>query len=287
MEAKANYKFVGLITIVLLAGLVITSLWLSFGFDKKRYKTYLVYMGEAVSGLNDESLVKYNGVKVGFISGIEINKEDPQQVKLYLKIEEGTPITVSTQASLISQGITGNNFLGLSAMTSTTELLKPMPGQKYPVITYKSSFFKQLETTIEEVSKGLKELINEKNTKNLSETINNLKEFTNVFAKNSKDIEKVLRDFPLLMTELRESVNKFTDMSEDVSNASDNFSTTMLAGRNAIDKINQQAIPPTVTLLRRLDVIAANLEELSVELRKNPSVIIRGAAPRKTSTSIC
>lgn len=281
MEAKANYKFVGLITIILLAGLIIVSLWLSFGFDKKRYKTYLVYMGEAVSGLNDDSQVKFNGVKVGYISGIEINKKDPQQVKLYLKIEEGTPITVSTQASLISQGITGNNFLGLSALTPTTELLQAMPGEKYPVITYKSSFFKQLETTIEEVSKGMKELISEKNTKNLSITINNLTEFSQVFARNSKEMDKVLHEFPLLMSELRESVAKFTDMSMDVSNASDNFSTTMLAGRNALDKINQQAIPPTVTLLRRLDVIAANLEELSVELRNNPSIIVRGAAPRR------
>lgn len=282
MEAKANYRFVGLVTIALMTSLIITSLWLSFGFDKKRYKTYLVYMGEAVSGLNDESLVKFNGVKVGYISGIEINKKDPQQVKLYLKIEEGTPITVSTQASLISQGITGNNFLGLSAVTPTIELLKTLPGEKYPVIPYKSSFFKQLETTIEEVSKGMKELVNENNTKNLSKTISNITVLSDTFAKNSKDIEKVMHDFPLLMSELRESVAKFTDMSVDVSNATDSFSSTMLAGRNTIDKINQQAIPPLVTVLRRLDVIAANLEELSVELRKNPSVVVRGSAPRRT-----
>lgn len=281
MEAKANYKFVGLITIILLAGLITTSLWLSFSFDKKRYKTYVVYMGEAVSGLNEDSQVKFNGVKVGFISGIQINKQDPQQVKLFLKIEEDTPITVSTQATLISQGITGNNYLGLAATTSTTERLKAQPGEKYPVIVYKSSFFKQLETTIDEVSKGMKALISENNTKNLSITINNLTEISQAFAKNSKEIEKVLHDFPLLMQELREGVAKFTDMSEDVSNASDSFSSTMLAGRNTIDKINQQAIPPAITLLRRLDQIAANLEELSIEMRKNPSVVIRGTAPRK------
>ncbi len=281
MEAKANYKFVGLITIILLVGLLTTSLWLSFGFDKKRYNTYVVYMGEAVSGLNEESQVKFNGVKVGYIGGIEIDKKDPQQVKLYLKIEEGTPITISTQASLISQGITGNNFLGLSASTPTTQPLKALPGEKYPIIIYKSSFLKQLENTIEDVSQGMKELINEKNTKNLSIAINNLTEVSNVFAKNSKDIEKVLHDFPLLMKEIREGVAKFTDMSEDVSNASDSFSATMLAGRNTIDKINQQAIPPAVILIRRLETIAANLEDLSIELRKNPSVIVRGTAPRK------
>ena len=282
MEAKTNYKFVGLATIILLAGLLTASLWLSFGFDQKRYKTYVVYMGEAISGLNEESQVKFNGVKVGYIGKIEISKRDPQQVKLFLKIQEGTPITVSTRASLVSQGITGNNFLGLTALTPTTVPLKATPGEKYPVITYKSSFFKQLESTIEEVSMGMKELISEKNIKNLSTAIDNLTKVSNAFAKNSKDIEDTLKEFPVLMREVRESVTKFGDMSEDVSNASDSFSSTMLAGRITIDKLNQQAIPPAIDLIRRLDIIAANLEQMSVAMRKNPSVMVRGSAPRKS-----
>lgn len=282
MEAKTNYKFVGLATIILLAGLLTASLWLSFGFDKKRYKTYVVYMGEAVSGLNDESQVKFNGVKVGYIGKIQINKRDPQQVKLFLKIQEGTPITVSTRASLVSQGITGNNFLGLTALTPTTVPLKAVPGEKYPVITYKSSFFKQLESTIEEVSMGMKELISEKNIKNLSQSIDNLTKVSDAFAKNSKDIEAILKEFPVLMREIRDSVTKFGDMSEDVSNASDSFSSTMLAGRITIEKLNQQAIPPAIDVIRRLDIIAANLEQMSVDMRKNPSIIVRGSAPRKS-----
>lgn len=281
MEAKTNYKFVGLATIILLAGLLTASLWLSFGFDKKRYKTYVVYMAEAVSGLTEESQVKFNGVKVGYINSIEISKLDPQQVKLYLKIQDGTPVTVSTKASLVSQGITGNNFLGLSAETPTTVRLKASPGEKYPVIAYKSSFFKQLENTVAEVSEGMKQLISEKNTKNLSIAIENLTKVSNTFANNSKDIEDTLKEFPLLMKEIRDSVTKFADMSEDVSNASDSFSSAMLAGRVTIDKINNQAIPPAVVLLRRLDTIAANLEQMSVELRNNPSVLVRGSAPRK------
>lgn len=281
MEAKTNYKLVGVATIILLAGLLTASLWLSFGFDKKRYKTYVVYMAEAVSGLNEESQVKFNGVKVGYINSIQISKRDPQQVKLYLKIQEGTPITVSTHASLISQGITGNNYLGLTAETPTTVPLKALPGEKYPIIAYRSSFFKQLEDTVTEVSHGMKKLINDKNTKNLSIAIENLTKVSDVFAKNTKDIEDTLKEFPILMKEIRDSVTKFSDMSEDVSNASDSFNSAMLAGRITIDKINNQAIPPIIVLLHRLDAIAANLEQVSVELKRNPSVLVRGSAPRK------
>lgn len=282
MESKTNYTFVGLMTLILLVGLLVAGLWLSVGFDRKQYNTYVVYMGENVSGLNDDSQVKFNGVKVGSISGIEIEKYNPKQVKLYLSIQDGTPITISTQATLISQGITGNNYLGLTSLTETTEPLKALPGQKYPVIAYKASFFNQLEVTVEKLSLSIKDLLNKENTDNLSKAINNLATITDAFAKNSTQIEKALNDFPKLMSEIQVSVTKFSDMSENVSDASDRLSTTMIAGRNAIDKISQQAIPPAVTFLRRLDLIAANLEQLSINLRQNPSIVIRGSAPRKT-----
>lgn len=281
MESKTNYTIVGLTVLILLAGLITAGLWLSVGFDQSKYNTYVVYMEEAVSGLSEDSLVKFNGVKVGSISEIELNKADPQQVKILLKIQEGTPISISTQATLIAQGITGTTYLGLTATSSTTVPLEIKPGEQYPVIPYKSSFLNQLEKTIEDLSVSMKRILNKENTKNLSKALANLQTITNVFAKNSKAINQSLHDFPELITEIRNSVGRFSDMSHDVASAGKQLNVTMKAGRNAIDKISQQAIPPAVVLLRRLDLIAANLEQVSVELRANPSVIIRGSAPPK------
>lgn len=281
MESKTNYTVVGLTVIILLTGLLTAGLWLSTGFDQKKYNYYTVYMEEAVSGLSEDSLVKFNGVKVGSISEIELNKTDPQQVKIILKIQEGTPISVSTQATLIAQGITGTTYLGLSATSPSTMPLMAKPGDKYPIIPYKSSFLNQLETTIGEVSDSMKRILSEENTKNLSKSLANLEKVTEVFAKNNKAINQTLNNLPGLITELRNSVGYFTKMSNDVAKAGKQLNVTMKSGRNAIDKISQQAIPPAVILLKRLDLIAANLEQVSVELRQNPSVIIRGAAPPK------
>ena len=79
--------------LVLAGCLLAGGLWLSVGFDRKAYDLYTVYVPEPVSGLGDDSIVKYNGVKVGVVSKIELNQFDPQQVRLELKIEEGTHIT--------------------------------------------------------------------------------------------------------------------------------------------------------------------------------------------------
>lgn len=281
MESKANYTIVGLTVVILLAGLLTAGLWLSVGFDQKKYNDYIVYMEEAVSGLNEDSLVKFNGVKVGNISDIELNPADPQKVKIIVKIQEGTPITISTQATLIAQGITGTTYLGLSATSPSTVPLEAKPGEQYPVIPYKPSFLNQLEKTIDDISVSMKSILSKENTENLSKTLDNLEVISTVFANNNKALNKALQEFPALISEIRNSVGRFSDMSHDVATAGKQLNSTMKAGRNAIDKISQQAIPPAVILLRRLDLIAANLEQLSIELKQNPSVIIRGTAPPK------
>ena len=70
-------------------------------------------------------------------------------------------------------------------------------------------------------------------------------------------------------------------MADDVSVAGKQFTKTMKAGKNSIDQISQQTVPPAVILLRRLDVIAANLEKMSAQMRENPAIIVRGSAPPK------
>ena len=281
MESKTNYFAVGLTVLLLTAGLIIAGLWLSVGFDQQKYNTYVVYMREAVSGLTIESPVKFNGVKVGYIDKIELNDANPQQVTLYLQITEATPVTISTQATLVAQGITGTTFLGLTASTPTTILLQKKPGERYPIIPYKPSFFNQLETNIEELSKSIKRVFDEKNTQNIKKSLANLQEITSVIEQNSENLNSSLQDLPKLIRNLKDSVLQFNKMSTDVAAAGVQLSDTMKAGRNSIDKISQQAIPPAVILLRRLDLIAANLEKVSADMRQNPAVIIRGSAPPK------
>ncbi len=281
MESKTNYTLVGLTVLILTAGLLTASIWLSIGFDRKKYNTYLVYACEAVSGLSEESLVKYNGVKVGNVQKIEINPYDPQQVRIELSLVEGTPITISTQATLINQGITGNTYLGLSATSPSPIPLQKTPGEPYPVIPYKRSFFGQLEKNINDVSTSIKRVFDKENTNAVKKILTNLETVSNVFAENKDDLNKGLKDIPELIDSLKNTVIKFRTMSDHMSAAGKQVSVTMKAGKNTIDKISQEALPPMVILLQRLDLIAANLEKVSAEIRRNPSVVIRGAAPPK------
>ena len=281
MESKTNYTVVGLIVLILSASLLSAGLWLSVSFDRKKYDIYTVYMREAASGLSDDSIVKYNGVKVGLVNKIELNQFDPQEVRIQLKIVEGTPITTSTHATLINQGITGTTYLGLSASSPSLFPLQKTPGEPFPVIPYTPSFFSQLEKNINEVSIGIKRIFDKENAEALKKSLLNLQKVTDVVAKNDDKLDQMIQDLPKLINDLKISVRKFNGMADNMSSAGKSVSSTMDAGKSSIDKITQQALPPIVLLMQRLDLIAANLEKVSDQVRQNPAVIIRGNTPPK------
>ncbi|KTD83086.1 MlaD family protein [Legionella waltersii] len=302
MESKTNYTIVGLIVLILTAGLLSAGLWLSVGLNKKEYVFYTVYLRESAAGLSVESPVKYNGVQVGYVKAIKLNKFDPRQVEITLSIEKGTPITTSTSATLISQGITGVTYVGLSAGSSDLTPLQKMPGEPYAVIPAKPSLLNQLDMILKEVSENVSKvstqaqrIFNEENAANLKKSIANIEQITEAFANNTKSIDsslknidvfmvnlsKVSKDFPEVVKDFKTGVKKFESLADSMSTAGKSVTKTMDSGKTAMDKLSQQTIPPAVTLLQRLNLIAANLEKVSDEMRQNPSVVIRGTKPPK------
>ncbi|AOW51440.1 TPA: MCE family protein [Legionella pneumophila subsp. pneumophila] len=302
MESKTNYTIVGLAVLILTAGLLSAGLWLSVGFNQKEYTSYTVYLKESVSGLSIESPVKFNGVQVGYVKEIKLNKNDPRQVELLLNIEKSTPITTSTSATLISQGITGVTYVGLSAGSSELTPLRKMPGEPYPVIPSKPSLLNQLDAVLKEVAENVgavsekaQLIFNEENADNVRKSLANIERITEIIADKGQTIDsslnnldvfvanmaKASKQFPQLIKDLKTGISKFKSLADNMSAAGKDVSKTMIAGKNTIDQISQQAIPPAVILLRRLNAISANLEKISNEMRQNPSVIIRGTKAPK------
>ncbi|CCD06143.1 TPA: MlaD family protein [Legionella pneumophila] len=302
MESKTNYTIVGLAVLILTAGLLSAGLWLSVGFNQKEYTSYTVYLKESVSGLSVESPVKFNGVQVGYVKEIKLNKNDPRQVELLLNIEKSTPITTSTSATLISQGITGVTYVGLSAGSSELTPLRKMPGEPYPVIPSKPSLLNQLDAVLKEVAENVgavsekaQLIFNEENADNVRKSLANIERITEIIADKGQTIDsslnnldvfvanmaKASKQFPQLIKDLKTGISKFKSLADNMSAAGKDVSKTMIAGKNTIDQISQQAIPPAVILLRRLNAISANLEKVSNEMRQNPSVIIRGTKAPK------
>lgn len=274
MESNSHYTVVGLSVLLLLAGLIIAGIWLSIGFSKLGYNYYTIYMTESVSGLSVDSLVKYNGVKVGIVKKIELSPTYPDVVKIIIAIDSKTPLSSHTYATLITQGITGATSLGLGFSKNNLGSLRRVAGEPYPIIASKPSLYSEIETTLHDLSSTIKRILTKENISNLSQILLNLKNVTNIIDDNNKNIDKTLKDLPL-------AINKFEHMVDSITIASDEVKNTMKSGKEGFDKITRQAIPPTILFLRRLDGIADNLEQISGQIKQNPSVIIRGTTPPK------
>ncbi len=251
MEGKVNYTIVGLMVIILTTAFITCALWLSIGFNQKSYKIYAVYMHETVSGLNEESPVKYNGVPVGQVKIIEINHQNPQQVRLLLEIEDSTLITMSTVAMLISQGITGTTYVGLTATSSDLQPLKQLPNEPYPIIASRPSLFYQLDKVLKEVSENIN-----------SVSIEVKKIFDN---KNAMHIKHILNNTDIIMRDLSKSTYVLPKITQDFD--------------MSLHKIQSIAIPSTITFINKLNTIASQLEQLSKNINQNPSIILRGSTP--------
>ena len=124
MERNANYALVGLISTILLIAMIVFLFWLANVAFSQRYDTYDVVFHGAVTGLSRGGDVQFNGIKVGEVSDIKLDASDPNIVHASARVRSDTPVRVDSAASLEPQGITGVNYIQITAGTPSKPLLK-------------------------------------------------------------------------------------------------------------------------------------------------------------------
>ncbi|WP_068878627.1 MlaD family protein, partial [Phenylobacterium sp. CCH9-H3] len=124
MERNANYALVGLSTLILTVALVVFVVWLARLRINAEYDLYDIVFQGPVRGLNEGGEVHFNGIKVGEVSKIALDKFNPRNVIARVRVTEDVPIRVDSYATLEPQGITGLNYVQITAGTGTRPLLK-------------------------------------------------------------------------------------------------------------------------------------------------------------------
>ena len=268
MEGKINYTAVGVFVIGLIVAGMMIFFWLELRKHNQTYDTYVVYLHEDVSGLSVDGAVRYNGVPVGFVKSIGLVPSNSQLVRVIVSIESETPINVSTVATLMSQGITGVDYLGLSSEQVDAPPLLLHPGEEYPVIPSKPSLLVQLSKVLPELANNISKLSNsisavfdEKNRTAIAATLQNIQGFTKTLNLRS---DALITNMQAMLADTRNTM-KLAD-------------GTLIVGRTTMNNISQQILPPTQQALQKLNAIEVNLQTLTNALKRDPSVIVRGSA---------
>lgn len=145
METRARYVLVGIFTLLSLLAALGFILWLAKVQIDRTYAQYDIRF-DSVAGLGVASSVQYNGVDVGKVLTIALDRDDPALVRVRIEIYASTPVRVDTTATLASQGVTGVSFVALEGGSADAESLRtPGPGG-VPVILSKPSLVQGLIT---------------------------------------------------------------------------------------------------------------------------------------------
>lgn len=295
---KNNRYFVaGLFIIITTTSMIFIGFWLAFGLKDVKYDTYIARFNESVTGLNVNAAINYNGVNVGKVKSISIDKENPSIVIVVMQIQQGIPIYNTTYASLVPQGITGQVFITLSLSKELTKfLIKPAISPPYPVVNTKPSFLtdivNQMSTVAEQVSQistRVARIISDDNVQKINHIVTNVEDISNALATSSQNIYQSIESLNIILKNAATSSQQLNQIADNVNHgakavakASEDVSRTLTSFNNqTLQGVNNILLPQITQTLESLHQTSAQLSELFKKMNQNPSMLIRGELPRK------
>lgn len=146
METRARFVLIGLFTVLGFLGMLGFILWLAKVQLDRAYAQYDILFG-TVDGLSQNAPVRYNGIDVGTVLTIALDRDDPSLVRVRIEVSATTPIRTNTVAKLTSQGVTGVSYVSLEGTSAEADWLRAVPPEPVPVIRSEKSVVQDLMTT--------------------------------------------------------------------------------------------------------------------------------------------
>jgi phospholipid/cholesterol/gamma-HCH transport system substrate-binding protein len=244
MERNAHYAAIGLATLVLFLGLILFVVWLARFQFAKEYDVYDIVFYGPVRGLSEGGEVHFNGIKVGEVTNLQLDAKNPNKVIARARLQAGVPIKTDSRAMLEPQGITGVNYVQITAGSPKARLLRAgLPEEAIPVIMSQPSPFSELLQGSGTVLASAVEALNRVN-RVLSD--DNIAAFSNT-VKNVDEITAELKARKALIAKTETAI-------ENAGRAAAEFEALSRSGRNMLEGDGARAL--------------ANLERASKELEQ-------------------
>ena len=310
MDNKVNYVIVGAFVSVLGAAILLVVLWLGKSDYRGVYDRYYTYMQESVAGLSINSTVKYRGVEVGRVKDIQLNPENPEEVRLTLDILHATPIKTDTVAVLETQGLTGLATVNLNGGSRESPALERAQGQEYPVIKTGPSLFFRLDMAISRLlsDQGLTKLlanvnllsqnatamVDEENRATIKQILKDLSDITRTVADQSERVnsglvsasnaaenvarmtETLNKQMPVLLERVNKSAVALQTMTEELAHTGRSVRSAVQESRPDIEQFTRQTLSETGALVTELRQLTGTLQRVARQLEQEPNSLVLG-----------
>jgi phospholipid/cholesterol/gamma-HCH transport system substrate-binding protein len=221
MERNAHYALVGLISVVLVMATIIFVFWLARFQFTRQYDVYDVDFKGPVRGLSSGGEVYFNGIKVGQVIKLSLDKLDPNRVVARIRTSSDAPVREDSLATLEPLGITGVNYIQISAGTVSKPLLKDtVPSNTVPVIHTKEGALESLlqgggdvlTRTVEALDR-VNKLLSDKNIASVSDTLSDVQSV----ADEIKSQKQMLADLDTTIKSLDQTSEHIQQLSDSAN----------------------------------------------------------------------
>ena len=304
METRAHYVAVGAFVLVVLSGILISTLWLARIQFKAEYKYYETDVPGPVTGLGSGAVVRLNGIEVGRVIRMEQDPKDPQFVRLLLQVRNTVEIRKDAVASLETLGLTGVGYVEISGGTLNSPLLEVEAGQEYPTIASRASSLQQVFNNAPElvarlivIADRVATVLDDKNRQAISETLANIRDTTAVLKDHKQDIGLLIDDGKQAMQHLMTASSTLQDMLgrldrtsgrvdglvtdadaavQQAAKLASDLDTIVVSSKPGLHDLTTNGVNQLNQLLIDARHLVASLDRVSAALERDPSRFLFG-----------
>lgn len=307
MERNANYALVGMATLLLFLGLVAFVFWLARFQLAKQFDLYDINFVGPVRGISEGGEVHFNGIKVGEVTKIALDKTNPANVVATVRVTSDVPIRTDSYATLEPQGITGVNYIQITGGSAGKPLLKStVPIGVRPVLASHGSAISDLlqgsgtvlAATVETLTR-VNRLLSDANINSISDTMRNV----DSVSQELRDRKTVIADADNAVKSIdqaAQSLKQLSDTSQqmvggdgkralhDVADAAGEIKATAAEAHQMIVSLKGPTGDFADTGLPQLTRAAASLQQTSDslnrlvnEIEQNPQLLVAKPQPKE------
>jgi phospholipid/cholesterol/gamma-HCH transport system substrate-binding protein len=300
MEKNANYALVGAASLILFIGLVVFVVWLARLQFNRDYDLYDILFQGPVRGLSQGGEVHFNGIKVGEVTKIALDRSNATRVIARIRVTSDVPIRVDSYATLEPQGITGVNYVQITAGSPSKPLLKnTVPNNEIPVIRSQRSTLSDLlegggtvlSRTIEALDR-VNRVLSDQNIKTFSTALADTQAVTAELRERKAivaDLQKAVQDIDATAQQLnnfttnanqmldgdgRRALKNIADTSAEAKTAAATANAMLAKMQGPTTQFAADGLPQLSATLLQLQRTAQSLDRLLGELQANPSGLL-------------
>ena len=296
MESRAHALIAGVFVFLLAAGLIAAAVWLSG--RTASYKPFVLVANSPVSGLNPEAQVRLRGVVVGKVKSIGFDPKSPLRILVGIEVDEDTPITRGTFATLGYQGITGLAYVNLDQSGDTAVPLSSSPDE-VAQIELRPSFVDQLTESGQELvinagetAKRLNEVLDEKNRTRFATTLANLELLSRRMIGVAERLDPVLAGLPQIETQTAMVLTRFDSTLADLQKLSTEARAQLRSVEGATgalresaatwgalgERLGTETVPSVNATVDGFSRSTRRFDQLTTTLRDRPQGLLFGPA---------